>query len=126
MVKLVKFPKLKAKTLQGLFSIAVRGLAKQGWQKSIKGSRCAYRGTDGRKCAIGHCLADKDYRAEFDTSWYGLADLLPREAIVFADKLMLLQRCHDMATSKRDMYDGMHRLATKWGLKWPAGVQAPR
>lgn len=46
--------------LQRFFEQSVTGLLKQGKQSTEDG-RCMYRGKDGYKCAIGHCITDSAY-----------------------------------------------------------------
>lgn len=44
---------------QAMFNAAYIGLAGQGFERSfVEGEGCMYRGRDGKKCAIGHCLPD--------------------------------------------------------------------
>ena len=47
--------------LQVLFDKACAGVIDQGAQSLMPGdnSTCAYRGTDGKKCAVGHLLSDE-------------------------------------------------------------------
>lgn len=55
---------------QEIFTKAVNGLRKQA-AKSFRithsrGEECAYRGEEGRKCAIGHVLPDEKYCPEME------------------------------------------------------------
>lgn len=47
-------------TQQQAFDIAYKGLKAQGCKSLTIGSGCAYRGGEGRKCAIGMLLTDED------------------------------------------------------------------
>lgn len=77
-------------TAQEVFNHVVRGLKAQKYKQSLNcpdGSFCAYRGTDGRKCAAGLCMTDAE-KAAIERwkgasiegqNWYGLYlnDLVP-------------------------------------------------
>lgn len=48
-------------TKQEVFDIVYKGLAAQGWVRSISNDGgCAYRGNEGRKCAAGYLFSDAD------------------------------------------------------------------
>ena len=53
----------KKLTKQEAFDKAVRGLASQGWERSVDVSGlwpvCSYRGPGGRRCAIGWLISDE-------------------------------------------------------------------
>lgn len=52
---------------QTIFNNAFLGVLKQGVPSvSIKLGMCAYRGDEGRKCAIGHSIADEEYTEEME------------------------------------------------------------
>lgn len=58
--------------MQAVFDKAWRGLQAQGFEQSMRpGSEdiedfCAYRGEDGRRCAIGHAIPDDRYDPEVE------------------------------------------------------------
>lgn len=52
-------------TEQEIYDRACTGLAKQGFRQSRnRNEGCAYRGDEGRRCAIGHCLTDDEIGGE--------------------------------------------------------------
>lgn len=59
-----------SKTRQEIFDIAYRGLASQGFEKSVDGAGwyplCRYRGYNGRRCAIGWCIPDEKYNGDIE------------------------------------------------------------
>lgn len=59
---------------QEVFDTAVRGLASQGFQRSMLEleGRCAYRGEDGRRCALGWCMTGAEALTWEGASAYGL------------------------------------------------------
>ena len=124
--------RLKAKTMQGLFNIAVRGLHKQGYRRSLSGTRTflvnpsAYRGKDGMKCALGHCISDAEYNPALETT--PTREILPEGLNDEATGAWAcgLQGCHDLSESPQAMRLALLAFATEHGLDWPAGVPKPR
>jgi hypothetical protein len=52
---------------QEWFNKAWTGLKSQGFKRSVNSSdTCYYRGTEGRRCAIGWLMPDENYRPEFE------------------------------------------------------------
>lgn len=53
---------------QILFNKAYLGLKAQGFRQSMNADQdeCAYRGSGGLKCAIGHCIPDEHYDPEIE------------------------------------------------------------
>jgi len=49
-------------TRQEMLDIAVAGVIGQGWLSMDTNGFCAYRGDDGRRCAIGWLIPDQVYR----------------------------------------------------------------
>jgi len=45
---------------QEMFNAAYIDLAGQGFERSVNGGICLYRGPNGTKCAIGYCLSDEE------------------------------------------------------------------
>lgn len=44
---------------QEIFNLALNGIRAQNYKQSLnEGGHCAYRGHDGLKCGIGHCIDD--------------------------------------------------------------------
>jgi hypothetical protein len=114
------------KTLQEIFDTAYLGLAKQGFERSMGHTRqnfvtCAYRGDDGRKCAIGHCIPDDKYEPDFEGE--NPNNLRVKEAIgdVGASISLLcdLQLCHDRGLEPDLMERLLSQYAAKHGLTIP-------
>ncbi len=67
-------------TRQEAFDKAYKGLAGQGFKKSILSNgleSCAYRGADGLKCAVGFLIPDEKYQKKFE----GVAVCEPYELV---------------------------------------------
>ena len=96
-------------------------------QVSKKGDRCAYRGHDGLKCAVGHCIDDDTAKAwdslDFDTS---IGNILMRYAKTFSvyftleqiDFLQVLQVAHDTLHTSTDWEEEMGEIADRYGLEY--------
>jgi hypothetical protein len=124
-------------TLQSLFNKAYRGLAKQGFKKSVKGNgTCVYRSVNGMKCAIGHLISDKvataaDLRP--CSNYSSVRDLLPESITKVLDTLDTsggdglrlgdrLQQCHDVCVyedSPTQMKANLEKFAIVNKLKVP-------
>lgn len=113
---------IKTASYQELFNIMWTGLENQGWKRSmIKDTKiCAYRGGNGRKCAIGHCIDDDNAYC-----WEGVsintinrrADLnIEPERLTF---LMDCQRSHDGAILDGEMEEIFRNIAKKYNLTIP-------
>lgn len=91
--------------LQLIYDTACRGLSKQGFEQSTSKSAngCAYRGVNGLRCAIGHCIINKYYSTRFEGNAVGteITDAvrkslkIPAEFMPLWSALMRLQECHD-------------------------------
>lgn len=109
------------RTRQEIFDIAYRGLAAQGFKQSLDRESCAYRGTDGCKCAIGFLIDDLDYSPTIE----GVSAANPgvlrnaRIAYEYADFARDLQRCHDFNHIAEDMRKALHGFAARHGLTVP-------
>lgn len=111
---------------QQLFEKAYRGLAKQGFERSMRPNsvKCAYRGVGGLKCAIGHAIPDELYRLEMDAPVTPIG--LDFEGILiragytgstnFASEL---QSIHDTAKSPAGMRATLAAFAESHGLPLP-------
>lgn len=66
---------------QAIFTKAYLGLKAQNFERSMAtygnstDARCAYRGENGMKCALGHCIPDEQYKPYFE----GLAATHPSQ-----------------------------------------------
>lgn len=112
-------------TNQEIFDKALSGIRGQNYQVSKKGDVCAYRGHDGLKCAVGHCIDDETAKVwdnlEFDTS---IDSILIRDAKTFSDYftseqiefLKALQMAHDTIYTPTCLEDEMQEIADKYDL----------
>lgn len=112
-------------TRQEAFDRAARGLAGQGFEKSlsVSGDKCLYRGAGGLKCAIGHLIPDELYDPKMDAS---VADRVPFGTIIEICGLHAsdvefaadLQSAHDDAgdTGGLSMQRGLAEFAVRWSL----------
>lgn len=113
-------------TLQSLFNKAYRGLAKQGFKKSMRGivPTCAYRGANGTKCAIGHLIDDEAARqadSRDNSSYPRVQDLIPDsiKAVLSVELGAKLQECHDFCDTPKEMKANLKDFAKKYNLKVP-------
>lgn len=121
---------------QEMFNKAYIGLASRGFERSmINGiiGRCLYRGFNGKKCAIGHCIPDELYDPEMDkpASNTFLADILRSIGFIYPnqsdhggyrkrlDFAIALQSCHDKSKTPDAMKRRLHELATEHSLTIP-------
>jgi hypothetical protein len=95
--------------LQEIFDTATVGIIKQGGPASSKDTyMCAYRGEDGRKCAVGQLIPDELYTADLEGKGVhilgipGLQEILPQVDVT--DKVFSLlddlQDTHDNAPTE--------------------------
>ena len=113
------------RTRQEIFNVAYRGLASQGFRKSIGpgDAGCAYRGRNADRCAIGWCIPD----AEYDVGFEGLS--ADDRGIMFAasispddaDFACTLQDKHDYATTPEKLKHQLETFAKECGLTIPEG-----
>ena len=120
-------------TKQMLFDKMWRGLKGQDWQQSIdeRNDLCAYRGANGLKCAVGHCIPDDVYEPDMEGKGpTQLAEMFHRviEAMpCLADEdisffLTIAQNYHDIQNG--DMEQRFRKLAADHGLTIPGEVSA--
>lgn len=123
--------------LQRIFNRAYLGLKSQGFRKSLdepwkETDSCAYRGQNGLRCAIGHCIPDEKYTPKIEgkaahlTFYYLDDDLLSGiNEIEFVDHIAHpmddLQEAHDESSSPEDMKLLLERFAGNHGLSIPKG-----
>lgn len=55
-------------TLQEIYNRALFGIRRQGYQQSLidGAGHCKYRGDDGLKCGVGHCIDDDSLARAMD------------------------------------------------------------
>lgn len=116
-------------TNQEVFDASVAGLAAQGFEQSRafmeeRGTfSCAYRGTENRRCAIGHLIPDEVYKPGMENlSMYAFIQSYPEEVeLIFGDSvdgdfLNELQHAHDRGFTPVEMKSNLQGLASKFGL----------
>lgn len=86
-----------------IFETVVKKAAKQGFQKSVSGGKCAYRGVNNRSCNVGHLLTDRQAAAGDNMSDSTLDSLikhkiLPDRFVPHKQFLKELQQAHDDAS----------------------------
>lgn len=117
-------------SLQSMFNRAAKGLAKQGFKQSMDGGSCVFRGVDalngpnGTKCAIGHCVTDRELKtavrkgctipSNFDT-----CKLAAAKFGTTLSKVYDLQYVHDECSGPEDMKQRLTNFAAVNGLKLP-------
>ena len=114
-------------SLQEVYDTAVAGLASQEFQGCyIDGAICAYRGTEGRKCAIGYCIPDEMYSPDMEEkSIRTLFREFTEEMMeiflpsISVDHLAELQKCHDIPSSPEGRRDMLRDYARRYKLKMP-------
>jgi hypothetical protein len=114
-------------TKQEIFDAAVKQIALQGGPSVALSGFCAYRGENGRKCAVGAVLADDEYEPIFED--HGSVNLinLPDRLKPHRRFLRELQQAHDGANRSSDKaldatWSAPHQvLGIAWKLKVVAG-----
>lgn len=131
---------------QELFDKAVEGLASQGFKRSMTDlGKCAYRGENNMKCAIGHLVTDEQLLSvakthvglhksssseTFNGFWVGFG-AFAFSPILGHDRSFLdaLQAAHDMGHKANDMIERLRDFAREYRLSTEsldAAVQARR
>ena len=112
---------IETATYQDLFDAAVRGLASQGWERSMDENDdvCAYRGECGRKCAIGWLIDKDDYRPEIEGYDASKIFACTNQKMQF---LQAMQNAHDGHAKPQLMLSEFMGLSEDYKLEWPADV----
>jgi hypothetical protein len=107
-------------TEQEVFDHVVRGLASQGFERSMDQDlqRCQYRGMDGAKCAGGWVMTDDEYRPEYDIGKQGWDDLITYQGLpeAHSDLIYQLQEAHDSGIGPTYMCAELRRVADTFDL----------
>lgn len=122
-------PEVEQKRRQFWFDTAVKGLAAQGFKKSMSmrhddmTERCAYRGSHGRRCAIGW-LMDSETANEADLNRVSAFELriLNGQELNIEDRYFLsdLQDAHDSGPNEcSEMKRRLADFAKEYGLSIP-------
>lgn len=108
---------------QNLFNDAFLGMKSQGFRKCGDDFGCNYRGLDGLKCVIGHCIPDDKYSVNLENStpedavvFNVLKELYPNIDSTFAYEL---QCCHDFSDSPVEMETALRSFALDNDIKVP-------
>jgi hypothetical protein len=109
---------------QEWFNKAWAGLKSQGFERSVNSNdTCYYRGTEGRRCAIGWLMPDENYRPEFEGN-AATADIISACGINPTDSnmgwLCNLQSMHDGYHTPEEMVVALRRFAEQSGLVVPS------
>ena len=119
-------PKITTLTPQQVFDNALNGVRAQDYIKSdTANGMCAYRGSVGLKCGIGHSIPDEVYNPEMDCSDFSTAftDLILKNSKLkklfkncAPELLAFLQDAHDCMANKEQFEDVMHEAAMRYDL----------
>ena len=127
--------------LQEIYDQSVSGVLQQGDRSTSYTGMCALRGTSGKKCAVGHLIADEDYIAsmeddsfmndfedfpigkrveQFKAEKAKFAEALEKTIgeidVIKLDLLSKLQAAHDDNIEIKEMADDFSRVAKKFNL----------
>ena len=119
-------------TNQEIFDKALFGIRGQGYQRSVSDFGCAYRGHNGLKCAVGHCIDDETAMLWDEKFKYhnGLDYIYMVDFGTFKkhfepyqiNLLAFLQTAHDciLRDSVKDFETNMKHIAQMFGLVYTA------
>jgi len=122
-------------TKQEIFDTAVIGVLKQGGPSLDVKGKCAYRGEDGMKCAVGFLISDKDgafYDSLDDSDVCSLVDLgYLMELDEHKSILAVLQATHDFPRLPEFFVEGFlaraREIANQFGLSMDKiGKEVPK
>lgn len=115
------------RTRQEIFDLAWNGLKAQKFRQSVLAGGCEYRGPNGRKCAIGHCIPDGRYSSTFEgnsISFCGMTNHDIRKAagvgVRDVEFAAALQTCHDSHDRPKLMEKALRTFAALHSLTIPA------
>lgn len=118
-------------TRQEIFDTAYIGVLKQGRQSLMPSGACAYRGSNGLKCALGFMI-DDDTAEKWES--IGAVDslinrhndgriTLPTWVVQYKNLLMSIQEAHDRATDPEGFVEyfsaEMQYIASQYKLTIP-------
>jgi RNA processing factor Prp31 len=119
-------------TAQELFDKAYLGIIAQGRPAMTDTKGCAYRTTDGLKCAVGFIIDDETARIwdkfgsieDVQEGLLSLEERLPEWAETHFDMLVEMQTIHDYCSYVEQEFISyykyeMSKVAEKYGLKVP-------
>ena len=119
-------------TKQEVYDTVCAHLAQQKTRSHLDGQGCAYRGREGRKCAVGCLISDDEYSPDMECKIVGTLSCygeLPDRLRPFVHLLRELQKAHDFCATpeairhyllrtaeRHDIIPGAERAITEWGL----------
>ena len=103
---------------QSMFDYICKCLAIQEERSTKPGSnRCQYRGSEGRKCALGHCIRDSEYQVAFENrSLSEVIEEVPSFNFEMEDFMRDMQRCHDWSDDADGLKDRLRVVAGEFVL----------
>jgi hypothetical protein len=111
---------------QEAFTKVWTGLKAQGFLRALgEGGTCAYRGTEGRRCAAGILIPDAEYRPEFESKTISQLVRLkqvPSLNDMSEDVRNVVQDCqwaHDDSITPADMEGNLRNVAARYKLTVP-------
>ena len=118
---------LEGKTEEEVYHFIVEKLAEQGFERSVvnegEGGGCAYRGKDGRKCAVGFIVTDEEiaeaWRKVPTDKYFGSNSMGVWEFDIsrkWWHFLQYVQKCHDAAMTPEDMKQRLKQLGSDKGF----------
>jgi hypothetical protein len=98
-MKTITLANLKDSTAQEVFDFVAHHLLTQNEKCMLNDLKCAYRNSDGLKCAVGCVIANDEYSPIFDECVNSSIAYLVKEEKIKIDKhlelLQRLQKIHD-------------------------------
>jgi hypothetical protein len=113
-----------------LTNLTTQGVASTGRTNPEGDISCQYRGTEGRKCAVGWLIADEQYTTAFegqDATAFEVAEALIKSGVpntAAAERLIgKMQHTHDTSMPRcgerhtiADFHNRMEKIARQFGL----------
>ncbi len=113
-------------TMQATFDTIYRGLAAQGFMRSVVEDEgalvCRYRGTEGKKCFVGQAIPEGLYHSSIEgLPFDDLRGELLHHLLALAPESFWYQGqdAHDASTTPERMQKRLARVAKDFGLTIP-------
>ena len=118
MEKQVGFPSRPATwTKQNMFDHICQCLAIQERRSVNDYGMCMYRGDEGRKCAIGHCIPDEEYQPIFERlTMLEVVDRVPSLSSKMRTFMSDMQECHDASRCVHALRSSLEVVSVRYGL----------
>jgi len=115
-IKIIQDKNIAACPPQELFDWVYYFLMTQKKKSVMANGKCAYRGLDDLKCAVGCCISDKAYRPKIECNEIKTAfDMIKLDAKNNFNLLRSLQKLHDNSTPAQWPQE-FKQIATTHGL----------